>query len=251
MPRNRSTPMPAYRAVLFDFFGTLTRATRRGRRHAEVAAILGCAPDVLADVLDSSFYLRATGALGDAVATLRWVCEKAGGRPDSADLAAAARARVAALWADTRLRPEALTVLRAVRRRGVRTALVTDCTHELPVLLPRLPVAPLLDARVFSVEVGACKPDPTIYLAACRRLRVTPTECLYVGDGDSQELSGAARTGMTAVRLAAADLDDHLVFNGERGWRGPTLGSLAGLLDLLDGARPGTARAFDAAGCGM
>ncbi|ROT32546.1 HAD family hydrolase [Micromonospora sp. HM5-17] len=242
--------MPAYRAVLFDFFGTLTCATRRGRHHADVAALLGCPPDVLTDVLDRSFYLRASGALGDAVDTLRWVCEKAGGRPESADLVAAADSRIEAVRADTRLRPEAVTVLRAVRRRGVRTALVTDCTHELPAFLPKLPVAPLLDARVFSVEVGTCKPDPAIYLAACRRLRVTPADCLYVGDGGSQELTGATRAGMTAVRLAAADLDRHLVFNGDRGWRGPVLGSLAELPDLLDGVRSGTAPPPRAAGCG-
>ena len=42
--------------------------------------------------------------------------------------------------------------------------------------------APLLDAHVFSVEVGMCKPDPGIYAEACRRLDVRPDECLYVGD---------------------------------------------------------------------
>ncbi|MEE6259454.1 HAD family hydrolase [Plantactinospora sonchi] len=226
--------MPAYRAVLFDFFGTLTCAIRRGEQHAEVAALLGCRPEILADVLDASFYPRASGAFGDATATLRWLCQKAGGRPDQADLPAAVAARVEAVRADTRLRPEAVPVLQAVRRRGLLTALVTDCTHELPAFLPELPVAPLLDVRVCSVQVGACKPDPAIYLAACQRLGVAPAQCLYVGDGGSQELTGAARTGMTAIRLAAPDLDRHLVFNDDIGWQGPTLSSLAELPGLLD-----------------
>ncbi|MFD0823058.1 HAD family hydrolase, partial [Micromonospora zhanjiangensis] len=63
--------MPAYRAVLFDFFGTLTRAVRRGPGHRAVAEALGCDPAVLVDVLDRSYYPRAGGALGDAEATLR------------------------------------------------------------------------------------------------------------------------------------------------------------------------------------
>ncbi|WP_422771940.1 HAD family hydrolase [Plantactinospora sp. WMMC1484] len=251
--------LPAYRAVLFDFFGTLTCATRRGDRHAAVAALLGCGVDVLVDVLDRSFYLRATGALGDATATLRWVCAQVGARPSDADLRAAVAARVQAVRADTRLRPDAVTVLRALRRRGLRIALVSDCTHELPAFLPHLPVAPLLDVRVLSVQVGCCKPDPAIYLAACHRLDVPPEDCLYVGDGGSQELTGAARTGMTAIRLAAADLHGHLVFNQDQGWAGPTLASLSevpGLLDVPASGRPrsepaGSLPVPGGAGCGV
>ncbi|GIG85555.1 HAD family hydrolase [Plantactinospora endophytica] len=256
--RDRGRP-PAYQAVLFDFFGTLTRATRRGRRHATVAALLGCPVEALVEVLDRSFYLRATGALGDATATMRWICEQTGVRPSPADLRAAVAARIEAVRADTRLRPEAVTVLHAVRRRGARTALVSDCTHELPEFLPQLPVAPLLDVRVLSVQEGRCKPDPAMYLAACHRLGVAPADCLYVGDGGSQELTGAARTGMTAVRLAGADLDGHLVFNRDDGWTGPALTSLAevpGLLDVPGTGRPGSAPAGfvpvpGGAGCGV
>src|SRR5690606_22672577 len=36
--------LPAIRAVVFDFFGTLTRAVRRGPGHLETARILGCDP---------------------------------------------------------------------------------------------------------------------------------------------------------------------------------------------------------------
>jgi putative hydrolase of the HAD superfamily len=49
---------------------------------------------------------------------------------------------------------------------------------------------------------------------------------VYVGDGGSQELTGAAHLGMTAVRLASADLAGHLVFNADSGWHGPTVASL-------------------------
>jgi putative hydrolase of the HAD superfamily len=93
-------------------------------------------------------------------------------------------------------------------------------------VLPRLPVAPLLDACVFSVEVGMCKPDPAIYAEACRRLGVRPQECLHVGDGGSHELTGADEVGMTAGRLAATDLAGHLTFGADSRWTGPTVTSL-------------------------
>jgi putative hydrolase of the HAD superfamily len=224
----------SYRAVVFDFFGTLTRSVRRGPQHAAIARSLGCDPEIVRGVLDRTFHSRARGTFGSAEATLRWVSEQAGGRPRRSQLAAAVPARVNALRADTQLRADAVSALTAVRDRGFRTALISDCTHELPAFLPSLPIAPLLDAQVFSVELGVCKPEPEIYLAACDRLGVDARECVYVGDGGSRELSGAEAVGMTAVRLAAPDLSDHLVFDQDRAFHGRSVTSLTEILTLID-----------------
>jgi len=226
--------MPAYRAVVFDFFGTLTRAVQRGPQHAEIARALGADPDAVRGVLDRTFRARARGRYGSAEATLRWVIEQAGGRPRSSQVRAGVPARVDALKADTRLRADAVSALTAIKRRGLGTAVISDCTHELPAFLPSLPVAPLLDAKIYSVRQGVCKPDPQIYLAACEELEVTPAECLYVGDGGSHELTGAAAVGMTPVRLAAPDLANHLVFDSDSNFAGPSVRSLTEVIGLLD-----------------
>lgn len=228
--------MPALRAVIFDFFGTLTRSIQRGPQHAEIARNLDCDPEVIRGVLDRTFRSRAKGTFGSAEATLRWVSEQAGGHPRPSQLRAAVPARIDALRADTRLRPDAVSTLRALKQRGLLTAVISDCTHELPAFLPSLPVAGLLDASVFSVEVGYCKPDPRIYLTACDKLGVRTDECVYVGDGGSRELSGAAAVGMTAVRLSAPDLSNHLVFDRDTSFNGASVGSLTGLLTLIDHA---------------
>jgi putative hydrolase of the HAD superfamily len=226
--------VPAFRAVLFDFFGTLTRSVRRGPQHAVIARKLGCDPEMVRTVLDRTFSSRARGAFGSAESTLRWVTEQAGGRPCRSLVEAAVPARVRALRADTVLRRDAVRTLTAIKERGLRTGVISDCTHELPAFLPSLPVAPLLDAQVFSVELGVCKPDPAIYLAACDRLGVDPEDCLYVGDGGSRELTGATAAGMTAVRLDAPDLADHLVFDRDVAFTGMSVTSLSNVLPLLD-----------------
>jgi manganese/iron transport system permease protein len=47
-----------------------------------------------------------------------------------------------------------------------------------------------------------------IFLLACERLGVRPADCLYVGDGDGNELHGATAVVMRAVRLIkAGDLE--------------------------------------------
>ncbi|GGK30375.1 hypothetical protein GCM10010124_23930 [Pilimelia terevasa] len=227
--------MSRYRAVLFDFFGTLTQAVRRGPAHGRIARDLGCDPALMTAALDATFRERARGAYGDELCALREVCRLAGGAPGDARLAAALPARRAALAADLRLRPDAVATLAALRGRGLRTGVVSDCGYELPVLLPGLPVAPLLEATVYSVHVGRCKPDPAMYAAACAWLRVRPGECLYVGDGGGRELTGAAAFGMTAVRLAAPDLGGHLVFEPDD-FAGPAVGALSEVPALLDRA---------------
>lgn len=226
--------MRLFRAVLFDFFGTLTEAFRRGLRHATIARALGADPGAFFDVLDSSFFDRCRGRYGTAEQTLGWVCDQLNLTPAPSTLWAASQARVTALRADTRLRPDAVAALRWVRRRGLRAAIVSDCTHELPVFLPGLPVAPLLDTAVFSVEIGQCKPHAEMYLTACDRLGVSPRDCLYIGDGGSGELTGAVRVGMAAVRLAAPDIAGHLSYGAERDWPGPAARSLAEAVRLID-----------------
>lgn len=229
-------PDRSHDAVLFDFYGTLTEAVHRGPGHQRVAEILGCSLEDMIALLDESFYPRARGEMGDALTTLRWLAGRLGVRVTAAQLHEAQAARVEAITADTRLRADAVATLRRCRGAGLRIALVSDCCWELPDLLRRLPVAPLLDTAIFSVHIGACKPDPTIYLAACAALRVAPARCLFIGDGGSQELSGAKALGMTAVRLAAPDLAEHLVFRSDEAFRGPVATSLSQFGDVATDA---------------
>ena len=186
--------VPGYRAVVFDFFGTLTHAIQRGPQHTRVARLLGCDPGEFTRLLNRSFFARAQGRYGSAESTLRWVCGQLGTSPPADLMRYACAVRVDAIRADTRLRAAAVPVLRSLREQGLRVALVSDCGHELPVILPTLPIARLLDAVVLSVDIGHCKPHPAMYLTACRRLGVAPGECLYVGDGGSHELTGAVST---------------------------------------------------------
>jgi len=52
---------------------------------------------------------------------------------------------------------------------------------------------------VFSCDVGYVKPEQEIYELCVKRLGVKPADCLYVGDGGSDELRGAKACGMTTV----------------------------------------------------
>ncbi|MFI5906443.1 HAD family hydrolase [Dactylosporangium sp. NPDC051541] len=220
-------------AVCFDYFNTCTSAVVRGDGHRRTAEILGVDPDAWLSVLDRSYDERARGGYGSLLSGLRRLCTELGVEPTTAQLREAARVRLATVQSDGPLRPETLGVLQALKDFGIRVAIVSDCWVELPMLLPHTPLAPLVDAAVYSSRVGHTKPHPAMYAAACAQLGVAPADSLYVGDGGSRELTGAARYGLTAVQLRAPDLGAHLTFDAEPDWRGPAVASLSAILELV------------------
>lgn len=221
-----------FQAVCFDYFNTCTSAVRRGAGHRRTAEVLGVDPDAWVALLDRTFDERARGAYGSHLAGLRRLCGELGAAPTTAQLRAAVALRLGALQDDSPLRAETIPVLRALRAAEVRIAIVSDCWFELPMFLPRSPLAELFDVAVYSSQVGQAKPHPAMYQTACTLLDVDPGHCLYVGDGGGMELTGATRYGLTAVQLRAPDLGDHLTFHAEPDWRGAAIGSLEEVPEL-------------------
>ncbi len=224
----------AAQAVIFDFFGTLSASATMAERqagHEEVAAVLGAPVEVYADAIVRTWPERSRGRTGDFAASMRRLAEECGRDIDEETCAAAGAVRRGTQRDLIRIRPEVEPLLRRLKAGGLRVGVVSDCTHELPELWPGLAIAAYVDAPVFSVEVGLKKPDPAIYLLACERLEVAPAECLYVGDGDSNELAGADAVGMTPRRLLAPDHAAGYVIDPVT-WTGPSISSLTEVEDL-------------------
>lgn len=220
-------------AVVFDFYGTLTPvspADAWAEHTSQLAAVLGVDPDDLLRVLDESYPERFTGALGGVRETIRTLAGRLGAHPSDEQLDEAARLREAIQETLLTLRPEAVPVIEELRARSLRIGLVSDCTAELPAAWPRLPLAALVDAPVFSFVEGTRKPDPRLFRAAADRLGVDPAACLYIGDGGGRELTGSSAVGMHAVLLAGPDWPGHRVYDRERDWSGPRISSLDDLL---------------------
>jgi putative hydrolase of the HAD superfamily len=220
-------------AVVFDFYGTLTPVSPGeawASNATRLAAVMGVPDDALVRVLDDTFPERISGAFGDVRQTLAVIGSRLGVRLTDLQLDEAARTRRAVQESMFALRPEALSVIGLLRDRGLRIGLVSDCTSELPDAWPRLPLAALVDAPVFSCVERTRKPDPRLFQAVARRLLAEPADCLYVGDGGGRELTGSSGIGMRAVLLAGPDWHQHRDHNREADWAGPRISSLADLV---------------------
>ncbi|QMU70620.1 HAD family hydrolase [Streptacidiphilus sp. P02-A3a] len=227
----------SFSAVIFDFFGTLTPSTATGiwdEHAARSAALLGIPTRQWRRALDESFPERATGALGDLPQTIRTLAQRCGSDPDDGALAAATAARLASQRELFVFRDDALDALDQLRNRGLRIGVLSDCTIELAQTWPTLAIAPLVDTVVLSCREGRRKPDPELFRQVARELDTPTGDCLYVGDGGGDELSGATAQGMTAVMLRASDWADNDAHAREDSWPGPFLPTLSSIVSAVD-----------------
>lgn len=194
-----------FRAVVFDLFGTLVPsfpASRFERSLMEMAAAVGInAQAFVGKWRDETWRARALGEFATIEANVEHIAAALGIRPGPAQVRQAERIRKRFTRDFLQPRGDALATLQALKAAGMRLAVITDCSAEVPELWPDTPFAGLVDVPIFSCLVGLKKPDPSIYGLACERLGVAPDDCLYIGDGFSRELSGAARVRMRAVLL--------------------------------------------------
>ena len=98
------------------------------------------------------------------------------------------------------LHPGIVPMLWALRERGIRIGLITNCFSEEAELIRESRLYPYFDAPGLSWEEGTRKPDPAIYRTCLGRLGIAPEECLYVGDGGSFELETARSLGLRALQ---------------------------------------------------
>jgi putative hydrolase of the HAD superfamily len=180
-----------------------------------------------------SYDSRAVGKIASPEDNIRYICKKLGTPVEDSKVGKAARIRYDFTRRNLKPWSEAVPVISRLKALGYKVALISDCSAETPLSWENTDLAPLMDATVFSCTIGMKKPDPGMYLQATRQLGVSPEDCLYVGDGSSNELSGAAAVGMhpVMIRSPLETPDAHRIH--EEKWEGPRIASLNEVLSLV------------------
>jgi putative hydrolase of the HAD superfamily len=188
------------RAVLLDLYDTLVWSDWPVMR-AELEERLGIGEADLIRSFVRTRPARSVGAFGSAEGDLRAVLEDAGLDPDPQLVRELSRERVERfLVTGVHLWEDSIPTIRALRRRGVLTAVVSNCDHATRPVVERLGLVEETDAVVLSFEVQVAKPDPGIYLAALERLRVAPGEAVFVDD-QARYCDGATALGIESLLL--------------------------------------------------
>jgi len=226
-----------YKAVIFDLFGTIINNFTRSEYEsvlAEMAVILNVPLADFQRLWLASFPQRTTGVHPDQYASIEYICRELGVKVSKAQIEHAFQVRLEYTRRSVKPRPEALEVLTQLKKEGYKIGLISDCSGAIPMVWGNTPFPPFFNVTVFSCVAGVKKPDPRIYRMATESLGVKPQDCLYIGDGSSQELTGARQVGMTPVLIRDPnDSPDAHYIDREENWDGEAISSLREVLDLL------------------
>lgn len=140
--------------------------------------------------------------------------------------AALLEARVAEETDSMRLFPEVPQTLPALRRHGLKIAVVSNLAKPYGApLLELLPFEP--DVCAFSYEVGARKPETLLYQYAWEGLGCAPDELLMVGDSLQNDYQAPRDLGLYALWL------DRKGSSSLQGGDGHVVSSVQGVLGYL------------------
>ena len=131
----------------------------------------------------------------------------AGCAPDAALVQQLTEAFMRPIFATALADPQALPILRDLRARGIRTAIVSNTPWGSPAKewrteLARHGLLTAVDAAVFCADVGYRKPHPAPIARALTLLEVPPEQAAFVGDDPKWDVVGAQRAGVRPILLA-------------------------------------------------
>ena len=195
-------------AVLLDLYDTIVWSEWFRLRDA-IAARIGDEMEAvrLQKAFEQTRPARGVGTFGSVEGDMAAVLEAAAVPYDPTLVDELVELESTHLANGVHLYDDAFPVLASLRERGVKTALVSNCSHSTRPVVERLGLDSAFDRVVLSFEVHAMKPEPAIYRGALEQLGgVPPGRAVFVDD-QPPYCDGATATGMDARLILRANED--------------------------------------------
>jgi putative hydrolase of the HAD superfamily len=206
-------------AALLDLYDTVVR-TRWGELSSRITGELGIDRSDLYRAYDETRAARSVGAFDGPEGDMAAIVEAAGVAPSPELIERLVSLERAFAETGIEVWEDSLPVVSELRARGVKTALISNCSHSTRGVVDRLRLDQSFDEVVLSVEVGLRKPDPAIYRLALERLGAEPDRAVFVDDQPAY-CDGAAALGIATFLIdrsgdATPDEDGHRVISDLR-----------------------------------
>ncbi len=131
--------------------------------------------------------------------------------------------------------PETTPLIKELKKRGYRLGLISNTVSlsMVPRELMEADIAGDLELVVMSSEERLRKPDPAIFLLACKRAGVSPEHSIYIGDAPNRDVEGPRRAGFYAVIVVKGEKYDPAADTGPMREPDILTDSLEDIYDLL------------------
>jgi putative hydrolase of the HAD superfamily len=98
-----------------------------------------------------------------------------------------------------KLYPETIETLERLQERELTLGVISNFDSRLFGLLDGLGVAQFFDPVIISTQVGAAKPEVTIFSQALSQTGLQASEAIHIGDSYDADIIGAQAAGLTPV----------------------------------------------------
>lgn len=188
------------KAVIFDMFETLITHFKSPMYFgAQIAEDMDIPEKKFREIWDPTDYARTIGKM-----TLEEVFEqilRASNKYDADLVQRLADKRTACkVECFNHLHEEILPMFEALKKQGYKVGLISNCYFEEATVIKNSVLWQYFDAAYLSCEQGVAKPEEEIFRRCVAELGVDYAECLYVGDGGSEELETAGHLRMKPVQ---------------------------------------------------
>jgi len=206
--------LQAFRAVVFDFIGTLTNVKDYSMEDSKKKLCKAIKTEGFK--VDESCFLEAYSQAHEKYRVVRyqelaevtnavWISEALNNvglrtSPDDSRIKTALNTFFEDYVKSFELRPCVKELLKKAST-NLKLGLISNFTYA-PVIyvgLRRLGINQFFNAVLVSAEVGWRKPSERIFEEALRRLGVKAKETVYVGDSPLEDIKGAKALGMRAI----------------------------------------------------
>jgi len=204
-----------YTSVIFDLFGTLVPDIA-GPPYLltakQMAKVLSIPSGTFVEMWFGTAYERNIGVFKTVQDNIKYICTKLNARINEEQVSRATQIRYEFVQQamNTPIK-HSLETIAELKRAGIKIGLVSDCSPSEPEIWQTTPFQPLFDVTIFSSIAEFKKPDLRIYQLAMKNLQVRENECVYVGNGGSNEIEGAFKAGLFPILiLPESDSETHL-----------------------------------------
>ena len=227
----------SYKAIIFDLYGTLVEnfsSQAYDQVQEQMAKTLDIPYLKFRQVMLETINDKSSGGYYAVEDNILEICRRLSVKVNTTQIEQVVTLHYEFSESTLVIESKVLEALDTLKSDGLLLGLITNCRPPIPSAFSQSSLAQYIDVPVFSCEERIRKPSRRLYQVACERLKVQPQECLYVGDGSGEELTGAAAVGMLPI-LKRVDLTD--VYDSYRpeveNWQGIAIDEIAEVCDIV------------------
>ncbi len=188
-----------YKVLIFDLFHTLSSIHHSNVPGRNSHEIIGVSREKWLEALFTDHERRARGHIKDPVGIIKDITDKLGMGIAEEMICELAQSRYDRFsYSLKNILPHTVETIRELKRRGKTVILLSNADVCEVESWEHSPLAAHFDHAVFSCHTGYLKPEPEIYDHAVKLSGASKDECLFIGDGGSDELNGAKKYGIAS-----------------------------------------------------